>query len=134
MRHYDTVMAWVGLFLFNHGLATFSGQHVNQALLFPMEEVFEDFVADAFRRHQRVYGLRTQGPMKAFARIDKKGAFHMKPDLALHSLRRGAVRASMPNGRRKSTTTARTRGTASVKTTFTSYTVTAGGSDAARWR
>ena len=26
-----------GLFLFNHGLATFSGKHVNQALLFPME-------------------------------------------------------------------------------------------------
>ena len=83
MRHYDTVMAWVGLFLFHHGLATFSGQHVNQALLFPMEEVFEDFVADAFRRHQRVYGIRTQGPQKAFARIGKKDAFHMKPDIAL---------------------------------------------------
>ena len=83
MRHYDTVMAWVGLFLFHHGLATFSGQHVNQALLFPMEEVFEDFVSDAFRRHQRVYGLKTQGPQKAFARIDGKDAFHLKPDIAL---------------------------------------------------
>ena len=87
MRHYDTVLAWVGLFLFHHGLATFSGRHVNQALLFPMEEVFEDFVADAFRRHQRAYGLRTQGPQKAFARIDrrieKKDAFHLKPDISL---------------------------------------------------
>ena len=83
MPHYDTVMAWVGLFLFNHGLATFSGQHVNLALLFPMEEVFEDFVADAFRRYQRVFDLRTQGPQKAFARIDGKDAFHMKPDIAL---------------------------------------------------
>ena len=83
MRHYDTVMAWVGLFLFHHGLATFSGRHVNQALLFPMEEVFEDFVADAFRRHQRIYGLRTQGPRKAFARINGKDAFHLKPDIAL---------------------------------------------------
>ena len=83
MPHYDTVMAWVGLFLFNHGLATFSGQHVNLALLFPMEEVFEDFVADAFRRYQRVVDLRTQGPQKAFARIDGKDAFHMKPDITL---------------------------------------------------
>ena len=48
-----------------------------------MEEVFEDFVADAFRRHQRIYGLRTQGPQKAFARIDGKDAFHLKPDIAL---------------------------------------------------
>ena len=55
MRHYDTVMAWVGLFLFNHGLATFAGEHVNRALLFPMEEVFEDFVVDAFRRYQGQY-------------------------------------------------------------------------------
>ena len=53
MRHYDTVMPWVGLFLFGHGLTTFAGPYVNRALLFPMEEVFEDFVTAAVRRHQR---------------------------------------------------------------------------------
>ena len=90
MRHYDAVMAWVGLFLFNHGLATFSGKHVNQALLFPMEEVFEDYVTDGFRRYQRDYRVRTQGPQKAFARIDGADAFHMKPDIAL--VRSGEVR------------------------------------------
>ena len=59
MRHYDTVMPWVGLFLFGHDLATFAGSHVNRALLFPMEEVFEDFVTAAVRRHQRCF---TVGP------------------------------------------------------------------------
>ena len=83
MRHYDAVMAWVGLFLFNHGLATYAGQHVNRALLFPMEEVFEDFLVDAFRRHQQCYRVRTQGPQKAFAKIDADDAFTMKPDIAL---------------------------------------------------
>ena len=83
MRHYDPVMAWVGLFLFNHGLATFSGKHVNQALLFPMEEVFEDYVADGFRHHQRGYRVRTQGPRKPFTRTEGVDAFHMKPDIAL---------------------------------------------------
>ena len=83
MRHYDAVMAWVGLFLFNHGLATFAGKHVNQALLFPMEEVFEDFLVDAFKRHQRAYGVRTHGPQKPFARIHGGDAFQMKPDIAL---------------------------------------------------
>ena len=90
MRHYDAVMAWVGLFLFNHGLATFSGKHVNQALLFPMEEVFEDYVADGFRRYQRDYRVKTQGPQQAFARIDGTDAFYMKPDIAL--VRSGEVR------------------------------------------
>ena len=92
MRHYDAVMAWVGLFLFNHGLATFSGKHVNQALLFPMEEVFEDYVSDGFRRHQRDYRIRTQGPQKAFTRIDGKNAFDMKPDIALVCRQSGEVR------------------------------------------
>ena len=89
MRHYDTVMAWVGLFLFNHGLATFAGRHVNQALLFPMEEVFEDFVVDAFQRYQRDYRVRTQGPQESFTKIGNQQAFHMKPDIAL--IRAGEV-------------------------------------------
>ena len=83
MRHYDTVMAWVGLFLFNHGLATFAGEHVNRALLFPMEEVFEDFVVDAFRRYQGQYRVRAQGPQQPFAKIGAAGAFTMKPDITL---------------------------------------------------
>ena len=93
MRHYDTVMAWVGLFLFNQGLATFAGEHVNRALLFPMEQVFEDFVVDAFRRHQGHYSVRAQGPQQAFAQLEACNAsanaiwpqrsVRLKPDIAL---------------------------------------------------
>lgn len=83
MRHYDAVMYWVGLFLFNHGLATFAGKHVSQALLFPMEEVFEDFVVDAFKRHQSDYRIKAQGPQKPFTHIGGRPAFQMKPDIAL---------------------------------------------------
>ena len=95
MRHYETVMAWVGLFLFNHGLATFAGEHVNRALLFPMEKVFEDFLVDAFRRHQNAYEVRAQKPQRPFAKrvalatgtdpaaLESTPAFTMKPDIAL---------------------------------------------------
>ena len=83
MRHYDTVMAWVGLFLFNHGLATYAGEYVNRALLFPMEEVFEDFLVAAFRSHQQQYKVRAQAPQRAFATTRGKDAFTMKPDIAL---------------------------------------------------
>ena len=62
IQHYDEVMQWVGLFLFDHGLTTFAGKHVNQTLLFPMWEVFEDFVAACFRRHQQQFSVREQGP------------------------------------------------------------------------
>ena len=84
MQHYDTVMPWVGLFLFGRGLATYAGPHVNRALLFPMEEVFEDFVTAAVRRHQRQFTVRAQGPTRPLAR-DRAGedAFRLKPDVVL---------------------------------------------------
>ena len=84
MRHYDAVMPWVGLFLFGRGLATFAGQHVNRALLFPMEEVFEDFVTAAVRRHRRRFTVGVQGPMKPLATDGAgKDAFRLKPDVVL---------------------------------------------------
>lgn len=92
MRHYEAVMPWVELFLFGKGLATFSGKHVNRAILFPMEEVFEDFVTAAVHRHQRRYTVNAQGPTRHLATSDagKNKVFRMKPDIAL--LENGNVR------------------------------------------
>ena len=85
IQHYDEVMQWVGLFLFDHGLTTFAGKHVNQTLLFPMWEVFEDFVAACFRRYQRRFSVREQGPQEPLTSIDGKGVFFLKPDISLMS-------------------------------------------------
>ena len=90
MQHYNSVMQWVGLFLFGHGLTTFEGKHVNQSLLFPMEEVFEDFVTYHFRRYQNQFSVRAQGPPKYLAQLNGNvDAFKMKPDISL--MRAGKV-------------------------------------------
>ena len=81
MQHYRPVMAWVRLFLFGEGLATFHGTHENQSLLFPMEEIYEDFVTRCFRRHQDEYVVRAQGPQWKLTRDPE--AFTMKPDMTL---------------------------------------------------
>ena len=89
MPHYGPVMQWVGLFLFGHGLATYSGRHRNLSLLFPMEQVFEDFVTHSFRSYQSDYRVTAQSPQKSLAiKIDDRGifnqpAFTMKPDISL---------------------------------------------------
>ncbi|MDE0281917.1 MAG: McrC family protein [Gammaproteobacteria bacterium] len=83
MLHYTPVMSWVRLFLFNQGLATFSGPHANVSLLFPMEQVFEDFVTYSFRRYQNDFTVFRQGPQRHMARIDNRKAFTLKPDLSL---------------------------------------------------
>ena len=91
MRQYDTVMPWIRLFLSGHGLATFAGAHVNRAMLFPMQDVFEDFVTAAVRRHQKHFSVRAQGPMRPLAtNAANEGSFYMKPDIAL--LERNKVR------------------------------------------
>ncbi len=81
MQHYRPVMAWVRLFLFGEGLATFHGKHENQSLLFPMEEIYEDFVTWCFRRYQAEYVVRAQGPQWRLTRDPE--AFTMKPDMTL---------------------------------------------------
>ena len=84
MQHYNSVMQWVGLFLFGYGLTTFQGKHVNQSLLFPMEEVFEDFVTYHFRKHQNRFSVKAQGPPKHLAQLNGNvDAFKMKPDISL---------------------------------------------------
>ena len=91
MQHYKPVMRWVGLFLFNQGLTTWSGSHVNQSLLFPMEEVYEDFVTHSFRRHQDRFTVTSQGPQRPMACIGGKSVFQTKPDISLRE-RNGRVR------------------------------------------
>ena len=83
MRHYEPVMQWVELFLFNQGLTTFAGRHVNLSLLFPMEEVFEDFVTHSFRRYQDHYAVVSQGPRQYLATVESQEAFMMKADISL---------------------------------------------------
>lgn len=83
MRHYGPVMQWVGMFLFRQGLTTFAGRHANLSLLFPMEQVFEDFVTHSFLRHQNEFRLTRQGPERYLATHNGKGAFKTKPDISL---------------------------------------------------
>ena len=85
MQYYESVMQWVRLFLFNEGLTTYTGRYKNVSLLFPMEEVFEDYVTDSFKRYQNEFQVRAQGPMKHLATIDQKKVFNMKPDISLIS-------------------------------------------------
>ncbi len=86
IRHYDAVMQWVGLFLFNYGLTTFTGKHVNQALLFPMWEIFEDFVAHCLRRYAQEFSVRQHGPQKFLVTDSQnRDVFALKPDISLMS-------------------------------------------------
>ena len=89
MPHYRPVMQWAELFLFGFGLTTYSGRHRNLSLLFPMEQVFEDFVTHSFKRYQSDFGVIAQSQKAYLAQIDGENAFQMRPDVLLQE-KRGA--------------------------------------------
>lgn len=45
ISEYDKILKWCRLFLFNRSFTSFAGKEIAYALLFPMEQVFESFVA-----------------------------------------------------------------------------------------
>ena len=45
MKDYEILIQWAKIFLLNKSFTTFSGKNAGKALLFPMEKVFEAFIA-----------------------------------------------------------------------------------------
>lgn len=83
MTHYDKALSWCRVFLSGNSFRAFAGSEIALALLFPMEKVFESFVAAKFRRHigDGIY-LRTQDARYSLFDSPTR-AFALKPDLVL---------------------------------------------------
>ena len=84
---YDTVLTWCEVFLRQESFTTFTGVHETQALLFPMEKLFEAYVAKCFKAHApNGWRVIAQGGGKMlFDRTDHpyQKAFMLKPDLLM---------------------------------------------------
>ena len=83
MSHYEKALSWCRVFLRGNSFTAFVGSEVAVALLFPMEKIFESFVAAKFRRYlPKNVELRTQDTRYSlFDRPTK--AFRLRPDIVL---------------------------------------------------
>lgn len=81
MSHYVKALSWCRVFLRGNSFTAFAGSEVALALLFPMEKVFESFVASKFRRHigDRA-NLRTQDTRYSLFDSPTR-AFALRPDI-----------------------------------------------------
>lgn len=80
--NYSKVIEWSEIFLLNKGFTNFSGKNINQAMLFPMEKVFESFVAYQVRRFSKSFSVSTQH--QKFHLVEKyreKPKYILKPDI-----------------------------------------------------
>ena len=84
---YKSVIDWCGVFLMRRGFAAFSGSHDVQALLFPMERIFEAYVAHVVRKYASMDGwsvsVQEHGKYLFANENDKGQRFDLRPDIVL---------------------------------------------------
>ena len=82
MAYYETALAWARLILTDESPLTGSGNHQSPSLLFPMEAVFEAYVAKHLKRQlTHEFTLHEQVSRVSLVRHLDKQWFRLKPDL-----------------------------------------------------
>jgi len=83
MNHYDKALSWCRVFLLGNSFTAFAGSKVALALLFPMEKVFESFVAAKLRKLISTdIIIRTQDTTYSLFDSPRR-AFALRPDIVL---------------------------------------------------
>jgi 5-methylcytosine-specific restriction enzyme subunit McrC len=84
MAHYADTRRWCELVLGIHMPVAQSGAHRGMSLLFPMERLFEDYVARMLAKQLATgVSIRRQASSEYLCRHDKGQIFQLKPDIVL---------------------------------------------------
>lgn len=82
MLEYDQILKWCRIFLFNKSFTVFKGSEVAFALLFPMEQLFESYVADVLKKALELpYHLSAQD--RKYHLFDNPKKFAIRPDIVI---------------------------------------------------
>ena len=88
MKEYSLLIQWSRVFLLNKSFTTFAGKSAGKALLFPMEKVFESFIAkqvrDVFNRHSNG-SVKISVQDHVYHLFDAPKMFELRPDLVLRN-------------------------------------------------
>ena len=81
-KDYEMLLQWSKVFLFNQSFTTFSGRKNSRALLFPMESVFESYIAQQIKKvfEPNDWEISTQDK-GYFLFTEPKEQFALRPDI-----------------------------------------------------
>ena len=82
-KGYDMLMRWSRVFLLNKSFTTFSGGHNARALLFPMEKVFESYVAQQLKTVLLDLNWEISTQDKGYYLFDLPRQFALRPDIVI---------------------------------------------------
>lgn len=83
-KEYSTLLEWSKVFLYNKSFSTFSGSTSSRALLFPMESVYESYIAQQIKKYVVPLGwnVSTQD-RKYWLFMEPNKQFSLRPDIVL---------------------------------------------------
>ena len=83
-KDYENLMKWSRVFLMNESFTTFSGSTTARALLFPMESVYESYVAKEMKKVFGPAGWNVSSQDEVhYLFMEPKRLFKMRPDIVL---------------------------------------------------
>lgn len=80
---YQTALMWSKVFLMGKSFTSFSGSEVAFALLFPMETLFESYIATQLKKMLNGTGYTLSAQDKTYHLFDEPKKFLMKPDIVI---------------------------------------------------
>lgn len=82
MKDYEMLMQWSKVFLLNKSFTTFSGKSTSRALLFPMESVYESYVAQQMKKVFGPAGWEVSSQDKGYYLFtEPRNQFALRPDI-----------------------------------------------------
>jgi 5-methylcytosine-specific restriction enzyme subunit McrC len=92
LSKYKMLLLWSEIFLTNKSFTNFKGDNLNMAILYPMERIFEDYIAHLFTKYSEGYRIKLQD--KSYFLINhrtnnlgvkiEKQIFGLKPDIVIN--------------------------------------------------
>lgn len=82
-KEYQKIMMWSRLFLNNSSVTSTQGNVVNTSIVFPMEKVFEDYIAFLFKKFSKDYIIRAQDRSVFLVTHRNRGKFRLRPDIVV---------------------------------------------------
>lgn len=80
---YQTALMWSKVFLMGKSFTSFAGSEVAFALLFPMETLFESYIATQLKKMFAGTGYNLSAQDKTYHLFDEPKKFLMKPDIVI---------------------------------------------------
>lgn len=82
MKDYERLIRWSKVFLMNRSFSSFSGDASMSSLLFPMESVFESYVANEFKKIMTPAGWEVQTQERGtYLFTEPRPQFALRPDI-----------------------------------------------------